>query len=176
MGEMYEQNSGNFTALVLFGHVVVALEDNGHAQVWNYVSRMRLATFRIPGNTDLVKISSQFIVCGIRTEGVLVVYKNDSNYTYFVSLNLKDHILARKHLYVYIQDITFITPNLLMVTSWTGIFLVSLSSSNILDSFEFDGDKHITSATITEDGSIFTAGMKGNYSIFEVSVVRAMSL
>lgn len=167
-GDLHKKNSRYITAIGVFKEVLIALGDNDKAQVWNTTTRKMVGRFDVLKHADLIRISSKFIVCCIRTEGVLVVYKHDSKYSFFVSINLKDHILEKQHIWMYVHDMTFINPNLLKVTTWTGIFLLSLPSANIVAFFEFDGEQIIGSSTIDTDGSIFAVGTKGNYAVFEM--------
>jgi len=140
-----------------YGKMLSQLGENAQAEVWDSGSGGRTASFEIARGVDLVKISDDYIVCGLKCNGMMYVYANDGGYGLIGSLDVYGYFnLQKKKTYSYpdINGFTLMSSNVMMVVCWPGIVFVSLPSREIIACFEFEDSQTIQCGTILQDGLI----------------------
>jgi len=153
---------GTKSALAILGN-------DGAVEVWNHMTRTKLASIEVEKNTDFVEMSDNFLAFSSRGEGILRVHKNRRQFAYLGSIDFKKYLpKVRRKYWADIQELVFISSNLLVVlTCRIGIYFISLPSLEVNARFDFGCDLNANSITILRNGTVFVGGEKGHCATFQ---------
>lgn len=154
------------------GSILALVRQNGMAEIWDCNTGTRRHTFRVDKSTDYVELSQEFIAFASREDGILCLHENTGSYTRLDAVDFTLHLPGGR---TYprlptIQNILFISPTLLLVTSTIGVYFLRLPSLEIDSCFEFGSAElqgKATSLDILRDGNIYVAGSEGLFSTFQ---------
>jgi len=138
---------------------------------------VRWSSPRIAEGANLYGGSDDYIICGLRNTGMIYVYSSYAAVGFLKSIDLRKYFkgnpweagqdIEQGKDYPYIEGVTIISSNLMMVVCWLGIVFVSLPSGQIVACMKFGDEQCIFGGTILHDGRIYAVGSSGNCATFE---------
>jgi len=122
-------------------------------------------------------MSDYYTICGLRNAGMIYVYGERPENVLLKTIDLRKYFEVNPFNierdreqgkdYPYIEGVTVISENFMMVVCWLGIVFISLPSGQIVACLKLGDEQCIYSGTILQDGRIYAAGSSGHCATFQ---------